>query len=173
MKEFPWEDALLERKTENDLRDLLKTMVAFANSVRPEHSATILIGERDDGTVRGVNNPDAIQKKVRKEADKIYPAIIWQVRELSKWIGKEITIYGDDSDVPTRKDSFLPRLYSHRWEEETKGKIILVNQFWLTILVDKENTFEKTQDIMKSESLDKITISYDDENNRLKIIVVY
>ncbi|MGI8543430.1 MAG: AlbA family DNA-binding domain-containing protein [Aridibacter sp.] len=228
MKEFPWEDALLERKTENDLRDLLKTMVAFANSVRPEHSATILIGERDDGTVRGVKNPDAIQKRVRKEADKIYPAIIWRsqiyekdakfcvrveieyshntphfggiswvrkgsetikaseevfqtlidlrsskVRELSKWIGKEITIYGDDSDVPTRKDSFLPRLYSHRWEEETKGKIILVNQFWLTILVDKENTFEKTQDIMKSESLDKITISYDDENNRLKIIVVY
>lgn len=76
MKEFPWEDALLERKTENDLKDLLKTMVAFANSVRPEHIATILIGERDDGTAQGVTNPDVIQKKIRKEADKIYPAII-------------------------------------------------------------------------------------------------
>ncbi len=35
MDEHPWEDHLLERKTENDLKDLLKTMVAFANSVRP------------------------------------------------------------------------------------------------------------------------------------------
>ena len=47
--ESPWEDYLLERKTENDLKDLPKTMVAFANSVRPEHKAVILIGERDDG----------------------------------------------------------------------------------------------------------------------------
>jgi hypothetical protein len=76
--ELPWEDYLLERKTEGDLRDLLKTMVAFANSVRPEHKAVILIGERDDGTIKGVTNPDNIQKKIREEADKIYPAIIWR-----------------------------------------------------------------------------------------------
>lgn len=41
------EDYLLERRTQNDLRDRLKTMVAFANTVRPGHVATILIGERD------------------------------------------------------------------------------------------------------------------------------
>ena len=53
-----WEDNLLERKVEGDLRDLLKTLVAFANTVRPGHTAVILIGERDDGTVGGVTNPD-------------------------------------------------------------------------------------------------------------------
>ena len=37
MIELPWEDSLLERKVESDLRDLLKTLVAFANSVRPGH----------------------------------------------------------------------------------------------------------------------------------------
>lgn len=78
MSDLPWEDALLERKTENDLRDLLKTMVAFANSVRPGHTAVILIGERDDGTVPGVKNPDSIQKKLREEAQKIYPDIVWR-----------------------------------------------------------------------------------------------
>jgi predicted HTH transcriptional regulator len=61
------EDYLLERKSKNDLRDLLKTMVAFANSVRPGHVATILIGERDDGTPEDID-PDSIQKTVRKEA---------------------------------------------------------------------------------------------------------
>lgn len=48
MAELPWEDALLERKLESDLKDLLKILVEFANSVRPGHTAVILIGERDD-----------------------------------------------------------------------------------------------------------------------------
>lgn len=61
--EHPWEDYLLERKVESDLKDLLKTLVAFANSVIPEHVATILIGEKDDGTAAGLTNPDSIQKK--------------------------------------------------------------------------------------------------------------
>lgn len=74
----PWEDNLLERKTENDLRDLLKTMVAFANSVKPDGVATILIGERDDGTVQGVKNPKNIQDRVAREADQIYPPINWR-----------------------------------------------------------------------------------------------
>ncbi len=73
-----WEDHLLERKTEGDLKDLLKTMVAFANSVRPGHIAVLLIGEKDDGTIQGVKNPDNIQKEVRKEAERIYPPIVWK-----------------------------------------------------------------------------------------------
>jgi predicted HTH transcriptional regulator len=76
--DHPWEDNLLERKVESDLKDLLKTLVAFANSVRPGHIATILIGEKNDGTIAGVRNPDNIQKTVRKECEKIYPAIIWR-----------------------------------------------------------------------------------------------
>jgi len=84
MTESIWEDHLLERKTEGDLKDLLKTMVAFANSVRPGHVAVILIGECDDGSVLGVSNPDNIQKRVRKEADAIYPAIVWRAQVYEK-----------------------------------------------------------------------------------------
>lgn len=80
MDATPWEDSLLERKTENDLKDLLKTMVAFANSVRPGHVATILIGERDDGTVQGVQSQEKVQKTVRETAEKIYPAVVWRSR---------------------------------------------------------------------------------------------
>lgn len=78
MTETPWEDSLLERKLEGDLKDLLKTLVAFANSVRPGHVATILIGEADDGSVPGVTNPDHVEKEVRKQCDRIYPAIVWK-----------------------------------------------------------------------------------------------
>lgn len=78
MSDLPWEDYLLERKVESDLKDLLKTLVAFANSVRPDHVATILIGETDDGTPVGVTNPENIQDRIRKECERIYPAIIWR-----------------------------------------------------------------------------------------------
>lgn len=51
--------------------------MAFANSVRPGHVATVLIGERNDGTPEDID-PDVIQKAVRMEIDKIYPQIIWR-----------------------------------------------------------------------------------------------
>ena len=74
------EDYLLEHKTKGDLKDLLKTMVAFANSVRPGHVATILIGERNDGAPEGLTptEADTIQKRVRETAEHIYPPIIWR-----------------------------------------------------------------------------------------------
>ena len=78
--EIVWqaEDSLREKKVENDLKDLLKTMVAFANSVAPGDTAKIFIGERDNGTVQGVKNTDNIQKTVPKEAEKIYPEIYYK-----------------------------------------------------------------------------------------------
>jgi hypothetical protein len=95
----PWEDHLLERKTERKLQDLKRTAVAFANSVRPGHTAVILIGEENDGTVRGVTNPDEQQRSIRKEFDQIYPSIIWrqQLYELSgkTCIRVEIEYSGD------------------------------------------------------------------------------
>jgi hypothetical protein len=72
------EDSLREKKVENDLKDLMKTMVAFANSVAPGDTAKIFIGEMDNGTVQGVTNTDKIQKAVVKEAEKIYPEIYYK-----------------------------------------------------------------------------------------------
>ena len=72
------EDSLREKKVENDLRDLLKTLVAFANSVAPGDTAQLFIGEKDDGTVQGVTNPESINRSVAKEAAKIYPPIYYR-----------------------------------------------------------------------------------------------
>jgi len=72
------EDSLREKKVESDLKDLLKTLVAFANSVAPGDTAKIFIGEKDDGTVQGVTNPESINRTVAKEADRIYPPIYYQ-----------------------------------------------------------------------------------------------
>jgi Putative DNA-binding domain len=75
---IPWEDHLLERKTERNLKDIRRTAVAFANSVRPGHVATIVIGECNDGTVPGISNGDELQRSIRQELEKIYPPISWR-----------------------------------------------------------------------------------------------
>jgi len=224
--EFPWEDNLVERKVESDLKDLLKTLVAFANSVRPGQVAVLLIGEQDDGTVQGVSNPDNIQKRIRQVCEKIYPPIIWRsevyekegkycvrveveydgdtphfggvawvrrgsetikaseevfqrlidlrsslVRELSKWLGKEVTVYGDPGTVPmSRQEPGLYRpvihIFQHRWAAPEYAKIVFVNAHWVT--------FEKAKSGKKvSEPLSKITLSFDHERGQLMVIVRY
>ncbi|WP_420627582.1 helix-turn-helix domain-containing protein [Candidatus Leptofilum sp.] len=227
MIDFPWEDNLLERKVESDLKDLLKTLVAFSNSVKPGHVATILIGEKDDGTVQGVKNPDNIQKRIRKECDKIYPPILWRsmiykkmdkfcvrieiehdgdtphfggpawvrqgsetviateqvfqqlvdlrsdiVSELAKWLGKKVTVHGDTSTVPVsrREESIGARpmihLFSHRWAWDELAEVVFINNYWVTF--DKLKIGKRV-----SEPLSKITLSFDDENDRLRVIVGY
>src|SRR5882672_1438449 len=85
------EDSLREKKVANDLKDLLKTLVAFANSVAPGDTAKIFIGERDDGKVQGVTNTDNILKMVVKEAEKIDPEIYYRT-EVYEREGKQCVL---------------------------------------------------------------------------------
>lgn len=226
MNEFPWEDNLLERKVESDLKDILKTLVAFANSVKPGHTAVLLIGERNDGAVVGVTNPDNIQKTVRSKCEEIYPDILWHsiiyekdgkhcvrveieysgdtphfggpawvrkgseslkasdkvfqhlidirsdpLRELSQWLNKEVTVSGEQGTVPPPRDPSFSggRIlrFAHRWpEKDTVAVLQSVNRFWIT-LERKDNSKKQ------SEPLRKVTLSFDDERNQLKLIVAY
>ncbi len=214
MTDLPWEDNLLERKLESDLRDLPKTLVAFANSVRPGHTAVILIGERDGGTVQGVTDADNIQKTIRKLCDKIYPPILWKsivyekdkkhcvrveieyegetphfgdaawvrrgsetikasdkvfqklielrlgkVRELAKWVGKEIAIVSDmeriDRAYGTISLDASPRL-------KFKTPLLEVNNFWVKFAIKNKN---------HSEPLEKIMLNRDDANDCLMLLI--
>ena len=180
MNELPWEDNLLERKVESDLKDILKTLVAFANSVRPGHIAVLLIGEKDDGIVAGVTNPDNIQKRVREEYDKIYPDILWRStiyqKEGKHCVRVEIEYSGNTphfgGPACIRKGSETIRglssfLYDHRWPmKDTIAILRSVNMHWITLE-------KKTDRLDQSEPLEKLTLTFDDERKQLKIIVSY
>lgn len=226
MKEHPWEDNLLENKLESDSKDFLKTLVAFANSVKPGHIAVLLIGESDNGIVQGVTNPDSIQKKIRSYCDDIYPPIIYRSKvykkggkscirvevehdgdtphfggqawirkgseniksssevfqrlidlrssvcfELSKWIGKDVSILGDWSTVPKGDTNGIYRSrmassFVHRWKSSEIAKIISVNSYWVT--------FEKKEDHkVLSEPLSKLILNFDNDNNILQVIISF
>jgi hypothetical protein len=211
------EDSLREKKLESDLKDLLKTLVAFANSVAPEDTAILLIGEKDDGTVQGVTNPDNIQKKVKETADKIYPEIYYRtsvyeregkqcvrvdvkhnrlaphfggaawvrrgsvtveateqlyqqmidlrlnkVSTLAKWLMKRVTVRSSFQGKLTLGEGLgVPWLHNY------VTTLIFVNAHWATFHVSREtgHHFER------SEPLEKLLITWDDQEKRLKILV--
>jgi hypothetical protein len=206
--QLPWEDHLLERKTERDLKDVRRTAVAFANSVVPGHVASILIGESNDGSTSGVTNPDQLQRSIRSELDKIYPAIEWRQvvyeKDEKSCIRIEIEYDGETphfgdaawirqgSETVKATDEMLQKLVELRsskvrelsqWLDKTvtvswslaspvgmvnwgkfKCDIVKVNQFFVTFRKWGENR-------SRSEPIQWLDVSWDDEDNRLQIYV--
>jgi hypothetical protein len=217
------EDSLREKKVESDLKDLLKTMVAFANSVAPGDTAKIFIGEKDDGTVQGVTNTDNIQKRVKKEADEAYPEIYYRTevyeregkqcvrvdikhnglaphfagpawvrkgsqtnkateelyqqmidqrqaktRVLLQWLDKDVTVWWKNPRTEQRLDS----LYRLQNEQAT---LTSIRSYWATFrvhlaTVDESNQIHR-ESIDCSEPMEKLMLSWDDGNGRLKVEV--
>jgi predicted HTH transcriptional regulator len=213
------EDSLREKKVESDLKDLLRTLVAFANSVAPNDTAKVFIGEKDDGTVQGVTDVDSIQKLVRKTAEKIYPDIYYRtevyerdgkycvrvdiknnglsphfagaawVREgaetvrategvyqqmvdlrqsktkvLNEWLDKDVTVEG------TAKRAFTANVHEmHKWEwsmTKQAATIVKVASHWTTFKLYSAPRAEQ------SEPMEKILLSWDDTERRLKVIII-
>jgi hypothetical protein len=219
--EIVWqaEDSLREKKSESDLKDLLKTLVAFANSVAPGDTAKIFIGEQDDGAVQGVTDADNIQKRVKKEADKIYPEIYFKtevyeregkqcvrvdikhnglaphfggaawvrkgsetvrataelyqqlvdmrqskIQVLAKWLNQDATVEGIHA-----KAYFAGTHHSYEWSAGVhQATLQAVNIHWVTfkVIPNLDNApFEK------SEPMEKLLLGWDDDRNRLKVLV--
>ena len=71
-----FEDHFTERKVSNDLKDMVKTLVAFGNSTPPDATAVLYLGVRDSGEIETPQpNLDNLQKSFRKELEKVYPPL--------------------------------------------------------------------------------------------------
>jgi hypothetical protein len=86
----------------------------------------------------------------------------------------DISISGDQSSVPHHTYDPDPRVvrsldyigYQHRWNSNEVARLVFVNSFWAT--------FEKNETKQRiSEPLRKLTLSFDNEYNRLQVIISY
>jgi hypothetical protein len=143
------EDSLREKKVESDLKDLLKTMVAFANSVAPNDTAKIFIGERNDGSVQGVTDPDSIQKKVVKEAEKIYPEIYYRT-EVYEREGKQCV------RVDIRHNGLAPHFAGAAWVRKGSQTVRATEDLYQQMV-----TLRNDKARVMTQWLDKaVTVSY-------------
>lgn len=117
------EDSLREKKVQSDLKDLLKTMVAFANSVAPGDTAKIFIGERNDGSVQGVTDTDRIQKTVVKEAERIYPEIYYRT-EVYEREGKQCV------RVDIKHNGLAPHFGGPAWMRQGSVTILATEELY-------------------------------------------
>ena len=63
--------------------DVKQAVVAFANTIREADRGVLFIGVKDDATIIGVPNSDAVQKDLRVCIEECYPPIEgWEIRNL-------------------------------------------------------------------------------------------
>jgi Putative DNA-binding domain len=74
-----FEDHFVERKTANDTKDILKTIVAFANSAPVGFPAILYMGVKDSGEIETPQRDlDKLEKEVNKKLQNTYGEGIWR-----------------------------------------------------------------------------------------------
>jgi Putative DNA-binding domain len=126
------EDSLREKKVESDLKDLLKTLVAFANSVAPGDTAKIFIGEKDDGTVQGVTNAESINRAVAKDADRIYPPIYYQT-EVYEREGKQCVL------VTIKHNGQAPHFGGPAWARQGSRTVVATEDIYQQMVDQRQS----------------------------------
>ncbi len=80
------EDSFIEKKSLGDMKDVVKTCVAFANTCSAEGPPGILcFGVRDDGTIEDrPQNFESMTQKIRDKLSQVYPSIEFKTRIITK-----------------------------------------------------------------------------------------
>jgi Schlafen, AlbA_2 len=79
------EHSYAERKTANDSKDWVKTVVAFANSLDPSQEAVLFIGATDNGEIEPKSaNLDKLQKTLSEKMQAIYPPVYCTTKSLKE-----------------------------------------------------------------------------------------
>lgn len=69
------EDPFVERKVDGDLKDCLKTAVAFANTLPNSVPGVLFIPVKNDGTVKTGIDLDMLQRKISEKLAAAYPPL--------------------------------------------------------------------------------------------------
>jgi hypothetical protein len=93
------EDNFVERKTEGDSSDWLKTVIAFANSTPVGYPAIMFIGVRNNGEVQGLSNPDSTQKSLSTKLQQSFPVPYYATRVLDADGKKYIAVIVPGSEL--------------------------------------------------------------------------
>lgn len=130
------EDSFVERKTEGDSGDWLKTVVAFANSVPIGFPALLFIGVKDDGTIQGLANADSLQRKLSGKINEAYP-VPYHCSEVLEKDGKKflaVVVPGSEN-----RPHFAGRSYVREGSESVPRRRISSKHYWRRETVRRMN----------------------------------
>lgn len=112
---FDYEDGLTERKSSGAFNDVIRTVVAFANSVPENRTGVLFVGVNNKGEVIGVENPDKLQKTIRNICEnECYPPIWANILALNF---DEKAVIAVEVPYSPRKPYFAGQAYIRRGSE--------------------------------------------------------
>jgi hypothetical protein len=147
------EDRFTERKASCQFSDVIKAIVAFANSVPENRTAVMFIGVNDRGEIVGVENPDKQQKTIRNICEnECYPAI-WVNMEVLQIDGKAVIAV----EVPycRQKPYFAGPAYIRIGSESIKASDELYKQLLLRNIDKLQWIIDRKEIIWKVEGVGK------------------
>lgn len=113
-----FEDPFTERKVESDIKDILKTAVAFANSLPIGSPGIIFVPVKDDGTIQEDKDLDKLQKTITKKMNAAYPPIpnMYKIINSNNKQAIAVIIWGSD-----QRPHFSGPSYVRRGSESMKA----------------------------------------------------
>lgn len=135
-------------REEKDLIEI--TVESSSQTPHFERPAWIRAG---NSTVKA--SPVLYQELIEKRLSKVFV--------LRNWLGKQISVYGDEASVPRGNPSGVT--HSMVWADHQSCKLVEVNQFWLTV--------ENTSGTRRSQPLDRVILNFDDINHRILLLMQF
>jgi predicted HTH transcriptional regulator len=79
------EHTFVERKTVADTKDLIKTVVAFANTLSNDQEGVLFVGTTDGGEIEAHSSSlDQMQKSLADKLKNIYPAVYYETKTVQE-----------------------------------------------------------------------------------------
>jgi hypothetical protein len=128
------EDQFVERKLEGaGSSEFKKALVAFANSVPPNRTAILFVGAADNGELRGVSNPDKLQRTLRNLAEtECYPPIYINLESILESGATAVAAIISHS---TRRPHFAGPAYIRRGSES----IVATEEVYRDLLLSQDD----------------------------------
>ncbi len=120
------EGSRVEFKTTANRDNVKQTVVAFANTIRAPDHGVLFIGVKDDATIVGVPNPDAVQKDIRRHIEECYPLIDgWKIRNLTVKSHVVLAVIVPESE---NAPHFAGPAYVRKGSENVKASAVMYEQ---------------------------------------------
>lgn len=97
------EDTFIERKTGYKKEEVLRTIVAFANSLPHDKYGILFLGATNEGDIAGLSDLEKCQQNIRRLCDDVcYPAIKYSIKVIEEKGGKRLlaVIIYDNHEKP-------------------------------------------------------------------------
>ena len=79
------EHSFVERKRVSDVKDVIKTVVAFANTLAPNQNGILFVGATDDGEIEVHSSSlDKLQMTLADKLQSIYPAVYYTTKTVTE-----------------------------------------------------------------------------------------